>query len=150
MVCLRQNNVEDSSSSRKKGFVDPLDVQIIYAIQRNPNGQLYKIPDLNTSIHLSTDRETLEEIHHRLRFIGGCSDLTCTVIKNTESIFDSNHVFVLNDPSNIENRKLKKVSDLLSKAVSDHGLLNSIKLGVNISKRKSPSLNFGWTKTNAN
>ena len=150
MVCLRQNNREDSSSCTKKGFVDPLDVQSVYAIQRNPHGQLYRIPDLNTSIHLSTDRVTLEEIHHRLRFIGGRNDLTCTVIKNSQNIFDSNHVFVSNDTSNVEKRKLKKVSDLLSKAVSDHGLLNSIKLCSNISKRKSPSLNFGWTKTDAN
>ena len=79
-----------------------------------------------------------------------CSDLACTVIKNSESIFDSNHVFILNDSSNPEDRKLKNFSDLLSKAVADHGLLNGIKLCLNISKRKSPSLNFGWTKTNAN
>ena len=108
MVCLRQNNLQDLISSTKKGFVDPLDVKSIFAIQRNPHGQVYKIPDLNTSIHLSSDLDTLEEIHHRLSFIGGCSDLTCEIIKNSVSVFDSDHVFILNDSSKIQDRKLKK------------------------------------------
>ena len=142
MVCLCQNNLQDSISSTKKGFVDPLDVKSIVGIQHNPHRQVYKIPDLNTSIHLSSDLDTLEEIHHRLCFIGGCLDLTCEIIKNTVSVFDSNHVFVLNDSSEFQDRKLKKFSKLLSKAVADHGLLNGIKLYTDNSKCKSPSPNW--------
>ena len=70
MVCLRQINLQDSISLTKKGFVDPLDVQSIYTIQQNPHGQIYKVPNLNTSIHLSTDKDTLEGLCHRLHFIG--------------------------------------------------------------------------------
>lgn len=150
MVSLRQDNGEDNCSSTKNGFVNPREIREVIAIQRNPSGQIYKVPDLNKSLHFSANLPLIEEIHHRLQFLGGNLDIPLTVVPNTKIVHNSNGVFVRNGTCDSLIDPLSKCKQLLQKSISQHQLLDNMKLIKDGANRKSPCLSFGWTKTNAN
>ena len=149
MVSLRQANGEDCRSNTKNGYLDPREILEVVAIQRNKHGQIYKVPDLNKSIHFSSDLALLEEIHHRIQFLSGRDLLPITVVPKSKLFHNTRGVFVRNVPSKSSGDSLSECKRLLQESVSEHNLLHNMKLISDGANRKSPCLSFGWTKTNA-
>ena len=150
MVTLRQDNGEDYCSSTKNGYIDPREVREVIAIQRNKFGQIYKLPDLNKSVHFSCSLSLLQEIHHRLQFLNGNDNIPLTVIPSSTLLHHHNGIFVKNGKADSSIDILSKSKKFLHESVSQHNLLRDMKLIKDSANRKSPCLSFGWTKTNCN
>lgn len=158
MVALIQRGTH--SNSKHRPHINPHIIDEAILIQRNKLGQVYTLPDLHASLHFSANLSLATEIIHRIMFIRGSDNpLKVTSIPN-DSNYCEGSVFVMNpgatrhSGADFEITQMKesfvhfnKTCMHFTKSCQD-GLLDKmvvpIERGAN---RKSPSINFGFTKT---
>jgi hypothetical protein len=138
--------------------VDPYEVDRIIQIDRNPSGQIYIAPDLNTSCHLAASKDVSSEIAHRIKFFyGPCpqspvhTHVSCDTNYNE---FLDEGIFVHNvDSSDNTGSNRDGIQKLFSR-VCDHGIFSNLKFTEKQRSSgeigESPVLHFGFSKSNCN
>lgn len=162
MVALLQEGQYKRSLNCK---IDPFDVYMVTAFQRNPSAQVYTCPNLQGSLHFAVPEPVAKEIHHRINFFrqSSASNVQITIIPNTQASFHDvdNSVFVSNmatsnkstgvspsvlNPPHTKNSSLQQAKALLLRSV-EKGLLNDIKFVDKAKRGGTPTMSFGFTKS---
>lgn len=150
-----------SRSSSSRTDINPSNLYQIICIQRNNNAQIYTLPDLHSSVHFSVcDEQTVREIIFRLRFLRGSDNPLPANIILSDTNFHENDCFVLNQDAVKTSGDQSRLPDLSNNSSEvfarcykealescKEGLLNKLKPPSTSEKRKSPSISFGFTKS---
>ena len=133
--------------------IDPFDVYMVTAFQRNSSAQVYTCPNLQGSLHFAVPEPVAKEIHHRINFFrqSSASIIPITIVPNSQAFFhDSvNSVFVANMVTSNElskNSLLQEAKSLLLRSV-EKGLLDEIKFVDKGKRGGTPTMSFGFTKS---
>ena len=161
MLILHQGRGPSWKNTQFRPTVDPYEVDRIIRIDRNPNGQIYIAPDLNTSCHLAVSKEVADEIAHRIQFFYGTNPVMPEVTHIHPSMsydnFEENGIFVQNSKSTTSrNGKMVTVDhsaiEKLFQSVCDQGIFGDLKFTEkqrsNEENGESPVLHFGYSKSN--
>ena len=150
MVSLLQNSQYKRSLSCR---IDPFDIYMVTAFQRNSSAQVYTCPNLQGSLHFAVPEPVAKEIHHRINFFrqSSASKIPITIIPNSQAYFhdSDNSVFVSNMVTSCElskNSPLQEIKSLLLRSV-EKGLLDEIKFVDKGKRGGTPTMSFGFTKS---
>lgn len=161
MLILHQGRGPSWKKTPSRPTVDPYEVDRIIRIDRNPNGQIYIAPDLNTSCHLAASKEVAEEIVHRIQFFYGTNPVLPEVVHITPSMsydnFEESGIFVQNSKSTVSRNGKTDTIDhssisKLFQGICTEGIFGGLKFTEkhrsNEENGESPVLHFGYSKSN--
>lgn len=163
MLILHQPRGPSWKKTPYRPTVDPFDVDQIIQIDRNPAGQIYIAPDLNTSCHLAASKEVAAEIVHRIKYFYGNITYRPKLVhvspdKNYNN-FEDQRIFVENAKSyTIRNGRKELVNHGMINYWFGRACKNGLFRNADFTEKKraseeagkSPVLHFGYSKSNCN
>ena len=163
MLILHQPRGPSWKKTPNRPTVDPFDVDQIIQIDRNPSGQIYVAPDLNTSCHLAASKEVAAEIAHRIHYFHGESptrpELVHVSPDKQYNNFEDKGIFVQNAGSYVErNGRKEMVGHYPVKFWFERACCKGLFRNMKFTEKKrsseeegeSPVLHFGYSKSNCN